>query len=452
MDSLLFVLSLACAFAAPAPEPYVSIESFDSTSRGIQYSSANTKILGQINEHNEDGSYTFGYESEDGSFRIENKDPNGFVTGKYGYIDTNGKLQEFEYVAGSMNGRSVGYQARGSAIPETSRAKEFPVMYPSTASVNQKDRDYEYSSTDDDRNGFPDKVVSHNQEQTNIVRLTDTKVPTPLKNPSNIVHLTSPVQTTVDNSFNIVRLTTPVETSFENPSNVIRLTSPSQTTFQNPSNTVRITTPPRTISENRLKVVRLTQESPQNPSNVGRLTSSDQISSENPSELVQFVNPERVTEQEASAVRLTSSDQEAPENPSSTVRFVGPTQRQVVRLTAPRKKIAFQPTRASNDGYQVIMQERQRQPQSVQLDSRPSYYSGQRFVPRPSPQPSGRLNPFLSGRATSVRDNYGRWIVRGNNKHARFVPSVQTVFIDDDDLDDFDYDFDDDDFQHFTTL
>uniref|UniRef100_A0A0P5RLM4 Uncharacterized protein n=1 Tax=Daphnia magna TaxID=35525 RepID=A0A0P5RLM4_9CRUS len=407
-----------------------------------------------------------------------------------------------------MNGRSVGYQARGSAIPETSRAKEFPVMYPSTASVNQKDRDYEYSSTDDDRNGFPDKVVSHNQKQTNIVRLTDTKVPTPLKNPSNIVHLTSPVQTTVDNSFNIVRLTTPVETSFENPSNVIRLTSPSQTTsqnpsntvrittpprttsenrlnvvrltqespttpvetsfenpsnvirltspsqttFQNPSNTVRITTPPRTTSENRLKVVRLTQESPQNPSNVGRLTSSDQISSENPSELVQFVNPERVTEQEASAVRLTSSDQEAPENPSSTVRFVGPTQRQVVRLTAPKKKIAFQPTRASNDGYQVIMQERQRQPQSVQLDSRPSYYSGQRFVPRPSPQPSGRLNPFLSGRATSVRDNYGRWIVRGNNKQARFVPSVQTVFIDDDDLDDFDYDFDDDDFQHFTTL
>jgi hypothetical protein len=91
----LLAFSLACAVAAPAPEPYVSTSSFDSTSRGIQFSSANAKILGQINQHNEDGSYTFGYESEDGSFRIENRDIDGYVSGKYGYVDANGQVQEF---------------------------------------------------------------------------------------------------------------------------------------------------------------------------------------------------------------------------------------------------------------------------------------------------------------------------------------------------------------------
>lgn len=91
----LLAFSLAYAFAAPAPEPYVSTSTSDSISRGIQYSSANAKILGQISQHNEDGSYTFGYESEDGSFRVENRDIDGFVSGKYGYIDANGQIQEF---------------------------------------------------------------------------------------------------------------------------------------------------------------------------------------------------------------------------------------------------------------------------------------------------------------------------------------------------------------------
>lgn len=84
----LFVIGLACAFAAPTP--YVV-----SRSPAIQFSSSNTDILGQMNQHNEDGSYTFGYESADGSFRVENRDVDGFVTGKYGYIDPIGELHEF---------------------------------------------------------------------------------------------------------------------------------------------------------------------------------------------------------------------------------------------------------------------------------------------------------------------------------------------------------------------
>lgn len=44
-------------------------------------------ILKQINRHNEDGSYSYGYEGGDGSFKIETKYPNGEVYGKYIHID-----------------------------------------------------------------------------------------------------------------------------------------------------------------------------------------------------------------------------------------------------------------------------------------------------------------------------------------------------------------------------
>ncbi|CAH1098815.1 unnamed protein product [Psylliodes chrysocephalus] len=56
-------------------------------------------ILKQINRHNEDGSYTYGYESGDGTFKIETKLPTGEVKGKYGYVDDTGKVRVVEYGA-----------------------------------------------------------------------------------------------------------------------------------------------------------------------------------------------------------------------------------------------------------------------------------------------------------------------------------------------------------------
>lgn len=61
-------------------------------------------ILKQINRHNEDGSYSFGYEAADGSFKIETKHPNGEVYGKYGYVDDVGKVREVEYGASKQRG------------------------------------------------------------------------------------------------------------------------------------------------------------------------------------------------------------------------------------------------------------------------------------------------------------------------------------------------------------
>ncbi|NP_001166703.1 cuticular protein RR-1 motif 54 precursor [Bombyx mori] len=68
-------------------------------------------ILKQINRHNEDGSYTYGYEAADGSFKIETKSQAGDVKGKYGYKDDTGKLRVIEYGA-----NKYGFQPAGEGI------------------------------------------------------------------------------------------------------------------------------------------------------------------------------------------------------------------------------------------------------------------------------------------------------------------------------------------------
>lgn len=62
--------------------------------------------------HNEDGSYSYGFEAADGSYKIESKYPTGEVYGKYGFVDDTGKVREIEYGASSK----VGFQPTGSGI------------------------------------------------------------------------------------------------------------------------------------------------------------------------------------------------------------------------------------------------------------------------------------------------------------------------------------------------
>ncbi|XP_026732988.1 vacuolar protein sorting-associated protein 27-like [Trichoplusia ni] len=69
-------------------------------------------ILKQINRQNDDGSYSYGYEAADGSFKIETKYPNGDVAGKYGYVDENGKTREISYGASSQRG----FEPQGAGI------------------------------------------------------------------------------------------------------------------------------------------------------------------------------------------------------------------------------------------------------------------------------------------------------------------------------------------------
>lgn len=68
-------------------------------------------ILKQINKHNEDGSYSYGYEAADGTYKIETKYPNGEVFGKYGYTDDQGKIRTVEYGASRR-----GFEPAGNEI------------------------------------------------------------------------------------------------------------------------------------------------------------------------------------------------------------------------------------------------------------------------------------------------------------------------------------------------
>ena len=68
-------------------------------------------ILKQINRHNDDGSYSYGYEAADGSYKIETKRPTGEVVGKYGYVDDSGSLREVEYGASRR-----GFEPAGTGI------------------------------------------------------------------------------------------------------------------------------------------------------------------------------------------------------------------------------------------------------------------------------------------------------------------------------------------------
>jgi len=65
------------------------------------------EIVKQVNEINEDGSYTVGYEASDGTFKLETRDTDGNVEGKYGFIDDNGEIKIVEYSSNNSTGFST---------------------------------------------------------------------------------------------------------------------------------------------------------------------------------------------------------------------------------------------------------------------------------------------------------------------------------------------------------
>ncbi|XP_002137251.2 DNA translocase FtsK [Drosophila miranda] len=106
-------------------------------------------ILKQIDKHNDDGSYTYGYEAADKSFKIETKYANGEVYGKYGYVDDQGKVREIEYGASKR-----GFEPAGSHInvppPTLSNTNPYPLgpneiddgQYREDPAVYYKDQKY----------------------------------------------------------------------------------------------------------------------------------------------------------------------------------------------------------------------------------------------------------------------------------------------------------------------
>lgn len=91
MPLLLELVLLSWAGASPV----FTTPSSTKTTSGIASVAFEVRIVNQTRQLNDDGSYAFGYESEDGSYRVENRDASGLVKGKYGYIDPTGERKEF---------------------------------------------------------------------------------------------------------------------------------------------------------------------------------------------------------------------------------------------------------------------------------------------------------------------------------------------------------------------
>ncbi|KAK5649239.1 hypothetical protein RI129_000268 [Pyrocoelia pectoralis] len=60
------------------------------------------EIVKSIKKINNDGSYTIGYESDDGSFKIESRDVLGNVKGTYGYVDEKGEVKRVSYSTNNL--------------------------------------------------------------------------------------------------------------------------------------------------------------------------------------------------------------------------------------------------------------------------------------------------------------------------------------------------------------
>lgn len=69
-------------------------------SKGLAKEAPKLEIIKQIRRLNSDGSYTVGYEADDGTFKIESRDVLGNVKGTYGYVDVNGEIKRVSYTAG----------------------------------------------------------------------------------------------------------------------------------------------------------------------------------------------------------------------------------------------------------------------------------------------------------------------------------------------------------------
>merc|ERR1712046_253628 len=72
-------------------------------------------ILRYIDRQNTDGSYTFGFEGADGTYKLETRHPDGRVRGKDGYFDPEGVFREATY--GAEAGRGFEPKIDGLELP-----------------------------------------------------------------------------------------------------------------------------------------------------------------------------------------------------------------------------------------------------------------------------------------------------------------------------------------------
>merc|ERR1711936_765165 len=104
-NKILSVLLVAGSFPA-----WTSAQFSSSTS-----STTPVPILRYVDTQNIDGSYSYGYEAADGTYKLETRYTDGRVKGKYGYVDPDGNLREASF--GAEAGRGFEPQIEGLELP-----------------------------------------------------------------------------------------------------------------------------------------------------------------------------------------------------------------------------------------------------------------------------------------------------------------------------------------------
>merc|ERR1712045_470832 len=106
-------LSLACvlllvnsSFSAPQEEGEATTIGATEAPATTEAPKASTEevIIKYINEINEDGSYTVGFEAADGTFKMETRDVEGNVEGTYGFLNEHGEIEVVEYSSNNSTG------------------------------------------------------------------------------------------------------------------------------------------------------------------------------------------------------------------------------------------------------------------------------------------------------------------------------------------------------------
>lgn len=91
------------------------------------------EIVKQIKKVNEDGSYTIGYEADDGSFKIESRDVLGNIKGTYGFVDDDGEIKRVSY--STSNASEI---VTRTEIPPTTVVQRIPRINRTLTSTTRK--------------------------------------------------------------------------------------------------------------------------------------------------------------------------------------------------------------------------------------------------------------------------------------------------------------------------
>lgn len=152
---LLICRTSVCTEEAEPKEELVESESKD----------GKLEIIKRIKKVNEDGSYTIGYEADDGSFKIESRDVLGNIKGTYGFLDDEGQIKRVSYstsnstdLLGKTEAPSVVQRIPKLNRTTSSTKRPSPSTTPSTTTTNLASRRRATTTTTTSKPNYSDVI------------------------------------------------------------------------------------------------------------------------------------------------------------------------------------------------------------------------------------------------------------------------------------------------------